>query len=348
MPRFTVEHKSTSENIKLGGVYWKRLLIDAQIDMYLQGAASIDFKCDGVLYDVLYKIGLRPKLATPIEKRKYVEKTGKLYARQRETDEDPEEFEKRCLDKIKEDPERYYQRATIVRLEGEKLEAQLDVWQTAASIRDAKRLNVFPRNSDSCVQWGRACEFFEVCTNTRDIDDPVFFKVQQFEHSELGERGEGLLTQSSIRCYRSCPRRYFYRYVKRVRSLSDEAAPLRVGTLIHLALEVWWKTGGNLPLALGALDASKDPYERAKMRAMIICYHARWEKPPPTEWVELFIRMPLINPETGAMSRTFELGMKLDVLCELDEALTMPAGDPQDLTATLEASLQELEVAEAD
>lgn len=343
MPKFTVEHKTSSEKITLGSVYWKRLLMDVQVSMYLGGAASIDFECDGVLYDVLGVVKLRPKKATPIEDRKYVQKTGKLYANQRECDETPEAYEKRCLDQIIDNPERFYARATIVRLENEKMEAQLDVWQTATSIRDAKRLNVFPRNPDSCVQWGRACDFFEVCSGTRDIDDPVFFKTQEFEHSELGVQGEGLLTQSSIRCYRSCPRRYYYRYVKRVRSLSDEAAPLRLGTLIHSALEVWWRTGGNLPLALGALDASRDPYERAKMRAMIFGYHARWDKPPPTEWVELFIRMPLINPETGAASRTFELGMKLDALAELDEALTIPTGDPQSLVETLEASIREAE-----
>ena len=344
MPRFVVEHKSSTESILPGALYWRRLLLDVQIDFYLNGADSIDQRCDGVLYDVLARPMIRPKMATPPEKRQYTQKTGKLYANQRETDESPDEFERRCLEKMGENPDKFYQRATIVRLEGERTEAQLDVWQTASAIRDSKRLKVFPRNPDSCVQWGRVCPYFECCSNTRDIADPVFFRVNEFEHEELGARGEGLLTQSSLRCYRSCPRRYYYRYVMRARPLADEAAPLRIGTLIHLALESWWKTGGNLPLALGALDVAKDPYERAKMRAMIIGYHARWEKPPPTENVELFIKMPLINPETGAASKTFCLGMKLDVLCELDEALTMPVGDPQSLEATLEASLAEMGV----
>jgi hypothetical protein len=342
MPRFVVEHKSTSDKITPGSIYWKKLLLDAQIDFYLPGAETLGRDCDGVLYDVLGKPHIQPLKATPVEKREY-RKDGKLYARCREFDETPDEFEKRCLEKLCEDPERYYQRATIVRLDKEREEAAFDVWQTAGAIRDAKRLRVFPRNTDACVQWGRACDFFEVCCNIRDIGDPVYYRQQEFEHTELGARGEGLLTQSAIRCYRSCPRKYYYRYVKRMRSVSDEAAPLRIGTLLHASLEVWWKTGGDLASSLKALDVAQDPFERAKMRAMIIGYHARWEKPPPCEHVELFIKTPLINPETGAPSRTFELGMKLDVLCDLDKALTMPIGDPQSLEQTLEASLKELE-----
>lgn len=343
MPRFVVEHKTSSEKISPGSPYWQRLLIDAQIDFYLPGAESLGKQCDGVLYDVLGKLGLRPKLATPVDKRQYTKKTGELYKNQRDTDESPDEFEKRCLAKLAEDPDRFYQRATIVRLLGEKSEAALDVWQTAGAIRDSKRLKIFPRNPDSCVQWGRACEFFGVCTGTQSIEDPILFREQEHEHTELGPRGEGLLTQSSIRCYRSCPRRYYYRYVLRKRSLADEVSPLRIGTLVHLALETWWRTGGDLSASLAALDASQDPYERAKMRAMIIGYHARWDKPPPCEHVELFIKMPLINPDTGAPSRTFELGMKLDVLCDLDGDLTIPQGDPQSLEAALEESLRQVE-----
>jgi hypothetical protein len=343
MPRFVVEHKHSSEDISPGAVYWRRLLIDAQIDFYLPGAETLGVQVDGVLYDVLGKPLIRPKLATPIDKRKYAQKTGKLHANQRDADEPPEEFEKRCLDKIGEDPDKYYQRRTIIRLEKEREEAAKDVWATAVSIRDARRLKVFPRNPDSCVQWGRACSYFDVCTSVSSIDDEFLFRTEEFENSELGAAGEGLLTQSSIRCYRSCPRRYYYRYVRRARPLMDDAAPLRIGTMFHKALEVWWRTGGDALAALATLDVAENKYERAKMRAMIIGYHARWDKPPPTEFVELFIETPLVNPETGGVSRSFRLGMKLDCLADLDEDLTVPTGDPQSLEGALEASIREVE-----
>ena len=85
--------------------------------------------------------------------------------------ETPDEFEARCLARICEEPEAFYQRATIVRLENERLEAAQDVWQTAVAIRDAKRLRVFPRNPDSCMQWGRACDFFQVCLMADNGED---------------------------------------------------------------------------------------------------------------------------------------------------------------------------------
>jgi PD-(D/E)XK nuclease superfamily len=334
---FVVEHKTSGESIVPGSAYWRRLTIDPQIDMYVEGCESLGKKVHGVLYDVLGKPALKPLKATPIEKREY-RKDGKLYARCRERDETPDEFERRCLDKIKEDPNRFYVRGTIVRLESERAESKADVWQTCTAIRDAKRLKVFPRNPDSCMQWNRVCDYFEVCTNTQSIDDPVKFKVHEHEHTELGPQGNGLLTQSAIRCFRSCQRRFFYRYVMRARPLKEPDEPLRMGTSIHRALEVWWKTGGDLRAALDVLDR-KDPYLLAKERAMMMGYHARWDRPPPTEHVEAFFKMPLVNPETGASSRTHELAGKIDVIVQLDEELRMPTGDSQNLEAELVASL---------
>lgn len=338
MLHFVVEHKTSGEAITPGSIYWRRLLLDVQPDIYISGAASLGKDCIGVLYDVLAKPKLQPKMATPVDKRKYVQGTSRLYANQRLTDETPGEFEKRCIDKIKDDPNAFYQRATVVRLERELFESRSDVWQTAVAIRDAKRLKVFPRNPDSCMQWNRVCTYFEVCSGTQSIDDPLFFRIEEHEHEELGPKGEGLLTQSSLRCFRSCQRRFFYRYVKRARPLRPKEEPLRMGTSIHRALEAWWKTGGNLEAAIAQLD-SADPYLLAKERAMIIGYHVRWDRPPPTEFVEAFFKMPLVNPETGVASRTFELAGKIDCIVELTDELKMPEGDPQSLVKELLASL---------
>jgi PD-(D/E)XK nuclease superfamily len=336
---FVVEHKTTSEDIAPGSTYWRRLTIDAQIDVYFDGAASLGHACEGVLYDVIRKPQLRPQLATPLERREY-RKDGRLYANQRETDESVEDYERRCFEAITSEPDRYYRRATIVRLESERVEAKTDTWQTALAIRDAKHLKIWPRNPDSCVQWSRTCDYFDVCTSVYSIDDPLLFKRSEIEHEELGPKGEGLLTQSSLRCYRSCPRRYLYRYVMRARPMAPKAEPLRMGSSVHRALEEWWKTGGDLVASLLKLD-QEDLYARAKERAMLRGYHLRWREPPPVVAVEAEFQMPLLNPATGQPSRTFRLGGMLDAICDLSDP--MPEGDPQSLVPALAASVEEVE-----
>jgi hypothetical protein len=332
---YVKEIKTTSEDLSLAGVYWRRLGIDAQVSLYLAAARALGFDCVGILYDALRKPDLLPMKATPVELRKYTKPTKKdpvsrLYANQRDTDETPDEYFRRCLDAIKEDPERYFRRGVITRLESELDEARADVWQTATAIRDARRLKVFPRNADSCVQWSRVCDYFAVCCGEQSIDDPVLFRKNEKKHVELNTPDVidtshddsvavtqlELLTQSSLRAYRSCPRKYYYRYELQMRPLRAEAEPLRAGKSVHAALEAWSKSGGDLALALTCLD-KEDPYKYAKESAMVTGYHARWEKPTGVIAVEKEWQMELVNPETGAASRTFRLGGKMDGVVEV-------------------------------
>jgi hypothetical protein len=60
-----------------------------------------------------------------------------------------------------------------------------------------------------------------------------------------------------------------------------------------------------------------DPYDLARAEAMLAGYHARWVddmRDLVVLGVELEFNAPLRNPDTGAMSRTWTLGGKLDVL----------------------------------
>lgn len=320
-PVYVKEKKTTSEDISLGSVYWKRLKMDVQISTYIAAVRALGFNVIGVLYDVLAKPEQRPQEATPLDLRKYTKPTKKdpisrLYANQREVDETPQEYFERCLEAIKSDPDRFYQRGIITRLESEMEEAQLDVWQTAISMRDSKRLRVFPRNPDACVQWSRACDYLSVCCGEADINDPLLFKQKEKKHSELDSNDEDLLTQSSLRAYRSCQRKYFYRYEMRMRPLAADAVPLRTGKSVHAALEAWDKSGGDLEAAIACLD-TVDAYRYAKEKAMLIGYHARWEKPVGVVAVEKEWIIDLVNPETGARSKTFRLGGRVDSIVEV-------------------------------
>lgn len=179
-----VEHKTSSEDITAGSEYWRRLRMDGQVSIYYEGAKSLGYEVGGCLYDVLGKPGQKPLKATPADKRKYVKATGALYAGQREADETPAEFRARVLESVAGDPEGYFQRGDVVRLEQEMADAMLDVWQLAQELRAAELVSRWPRNPGACVQYGRTCAYFDVCTNCASLDDPSRFKRTE-QHPEL-------------------------------------------------------------------------------------------------------------------------------------------------------------------
>ena len=179
-----VEHKTTSEDIGVGSQYWARLQIDSQISIYFAGARALGYDPGGCLYDVLAKPKIAPLKATPEESRKYT-KRGELYANQRAEDETPDDFRQRLVEKVCADPDRYYQRGDVVRLESEEREAAFDVWQTARSMREAKLARRYPRNPESCVRYGRVCSYFRVCTGSASLEDPAFFERVENVHQEL-------------------------------------------------------------------------------------------------------------------------------------------------------------------
>jgi PD-(D/E)XK nuclease superfamily len=321
MSHFFYEHKTTSEDISPGSSYWLRVTtVDPQITLYVNGLRAIGIDCRGIVYDVLRKPAHRPS----------------------SKGETPEHFEKRVLAAISEDPARYYQRSNPVRLTGELRECEADVWQTSVQIGASHLTNAWPRNHDACMQWGRACDFFGVCSNTADIEDPVLFVKGSLLHDELSAPandagGKELLTQSSLRCYRACPKRYYFRYVLGMKPLKYAAA-LRTGTSIHNALNEWMRTGGDLKAALSKLDTF-DLYANARERAMIIGYHARWDLPPKVIAVEREWQSELKNPETGVASSIFRLGGKADLVVAMDDEQAREQREPS-LAPLLEESLR--------
>lgn len=186
---FVVEHKTSTEDIGPGSDYWTKLTMDTQISRYLVGARSLGIDATSCLYDVLRRPTILPKLATPVESRKYTkptkaDPTPRLYKGQRETDESPEEYGQRIRDHIAANPELYYQRGEVVRLDKDRLEADRDCWQIGRAIRDAQLHDRWPRNPDACIRFGRKCEYFGVCSGTASLSDPTMFERTP-AHSEL-------------------------------------------------------------------------------------------------------------------------------------------------------------------
>lgn len=314
MARLVVEHKTTSSDITPGSTYWRKLTLDTQVSQYLGSTEGVE----GMLYDVIRKPGIKPFKATPEADRKYT-KAGTLYAAQRERDETPEEYAVRLRADISEGPNKYYARGIIVRLPSERTEAARDTWLVAGSIRESMRLDAWPRNPGSCDAYGRTCDYWAVCAGETTIQDDTRFRTAETPHEELPGivHRLPLLSNSAMSAYRACPRKYLYSYVQRRRPLVTPHA-LTFGTLIHAGLEVWWSSV-DLGATLAAVQSAPDPFDVVRAEELLRGYHARWsEEPIRVLAVEKPFVAPLINPETGAASRTFELAGKCDAIAEVN------------------------------
>lgn len=184
---YQVEHKTTSNDISLGADYWRKVsALDSQVSTYQAAMRAIGLEASETLYDVVRKVGLRPFKATPIESRKYT-KDGFLYKTQHESDETPEAFRVRVREDISANPEKYFARGPVVRLEDDEREHAGDVWMTAAMIRESENAKRFPRNPGACEKWGRFCDYFDVCSGNASIDDDSRFRTAERAHEELKE-----------------------------------------------------------------------------------------------------------------------------------------------------------------
>jgi hypothetical protein len=258
---WTVEHKTSSEDISPGSDYFARLAIDGQVSHYAAGARALGFDPAGCIYDVLGKPRHEPHAATPVELRRYTQekrdKAGnitepsRLYASQRADDEDLEAFRTRLRAALLADPDSFVRRAQVVRLEADMADAAFDDWQTARAIREAELADRWPRSPEACTRYGSRCSFWGVCTRTATLDELPL----RAPHEELSQAGRSLplLTPSSSKTFRACARQYRHRYLDGRGGRQSAAASF--GTLIHAGLEAWGREVGDdrLPAAIAAM-----------------------------------------------------------------------------------------------
>lgn len=202
---YVVEHKTASVQIGLGSVYWQKLRLDSQVSVYYEGARSLGHEVTGCLYDVIRKPGIKPS-AVPLTDENGVKivhdasgqrvrtKDGKKWRESGDTaqgyvlqtrQETAEEYRARLREDIASNPDGYYQRGTVVRLEDEQRDAAFDTWQTARLIREAQVAKRHPRNPEACERYSRMCEFFEACCGMASLDDRTKFRKIESKHEEL-------------------------------------------------------------------------------------------------------------------------------------------------------------------
>lgn len=200
-----MEHKTSSEDVSQGSTYWRKLRMDGQISIYFDGAASLGFgDVDRCLYDVLGKPQHRPsqvsildgeglKIVLDAQGQRVRTKTntwrqtpdkaeGWVLQTREET---PLEYRDRCEAAIAENPDKYFSRGEVVRLEAELADSRADIWALGKELREGELAGRAQRNPDACQRNSSMCSFFDVCTGAASLDDPRLFTHEHNVHPEL-------------------------------------------------------------------------------------------------------------------------------------------------------------------
>lgn len=251
--RYLLEHKTTSEDITdPNAAYFRRLVIDSQVSGYVLAKWQQGLKLDGTLYDVIRKPGIRPKeipradLQQILQTRTYfgyevsVETQNRL-ATEIKPRECGELYAMRLAAETLENPDKYFQRRVIPRLDSDITEYAQELWDVSQSILDARRKEAHYRNSGACMDWGSPCRFLGICSGY-DSPDSERWKVAPNVHDELPiVDGRDVLTNSRVKTFQTCRRKHYLHYELGIRRVDDEdKEALVLGSLLHKGLEAYW------------------------------------------------------------------------------------------------------------
>jgi hypothetical protein len=200
-----IEHKTSSEDITPGSIYWRRLRMDTQVSVYFEGARALGHDAAACIYDVIGKPGLRPgavplldddgvKIVHDGAGQRVRTKDGKKWRETGDTaqgyvlqtrPETPEEYRARLTEAVAAEPDRYFARGEVVRIGDEMEDALVDIWQLGQQIRENEIAGRHPRNPAACLQDGRPCDFLAICAGEASLDDETQFTRSDRVHPEL-------------------------------------------------------------------------------------------------------------------------------------------------------------------
>lgn len=263
---YLLEHKTTSEDISdPDSAYWGILDIDSQVSSYALANWQMGRKLDGTVYDVIRKPGIRPKDLTKAVQKQIVanrEYCGfevpvdiALAVSQGQERECCKLYEIRLAAETLENPNKYFQRRIIPRLDRDLVDHAHEIWDVGQSIIHARAKNSHYRNSGACMNYNTPCTFLGVCSGHDSIDSDRW-KKRDSRHPELPvefeDEGLNVLSNSRIKCFQTCRRKHLYQYEMGVERVdAEEREALALGTLMHHGLEAWFLTfmkgGANAP-----------------------------------------------------------------------------------------------------
>jgi hypothetical protein len=213
---WVMEHKSRAGAMDVGDKYFRKLRMDPQISDYHIGAAALGHEIRGVIYDVVCKPTIEPRMATPEADRKMTIGVGcrkcgggkdekgsgyegaadrlcrcqkcdgtgwkdapHYYANVRLEDETPGEYGLRCFTLMLSEPLRYFHRHKVTRLADELRDHEIDGWFTVRSMHEQRATGVAPRNPDACWLFNRPCDYTAICWDGARADDERLFRISK-------------------------------------------------------------------------------------------------------------------------------------------------------------------------
>lgn len=130
-----------------------------------------------------------------------------------------------------------------------------------------------------------------------------------------------ILTYSRIKLRKNCPCAEHFRYDKEL-TLRNKKQPLLLGSAVHKGLETDSIDEAlacfNEILPLDQEEQNKLDIAKATCKAMLAGYFKKygyWDKNTVREYE---FRLPILNPDTGAKSRSYELAGKVDAITKID------------------------------
>lgn len=176
-----LETKLLSEDLAADSQLWRRLRVDHQITNYVLAARRLGYPVDCVLYNVACKPSIKPSLVPILDKlgakivldaqgdRVKTEKgswrqtgdTAKGYVLQTRP-MTAEEWGSKLAADIQEQPDRYYARKEVPRLDQDLAVFEAETWDIQKTIRDAQLNDRWYRtcNKNTCAY----CDVFDLCT----------------------------------------------------------------------------------------------------------------------------------------------------------------------------------------
>ena len=249
-----MDHKTTSDAIEdPAGTYWQQLQVESQPTHYMLLEWMNGNKIDTATWDVVRKPSIAPrKLKSKAERalvaanRQYcntnLSDAAMAWIAEHDT-ENMEMYEWRLLhDCCIERPAYYFARRSVPRFDSELIEYAESLWEMGQLLLAARKNDRWPKHSGSCMNYGSPCRYLGICSG-QDTPESQNWQARPEVHAELGDVFDrNTLTYSSIRCFQTCPRKFYYRYELGIqRKDEQEREPLLFGHTWHLALEAYWK-----------------------------------------------------------------------------------------------------------
>lgn len=152
--------------------YKHKLELDKQINSNLIAMKEAGFEPAGVIYDIIWKPAIKLK-----KDRKTM------------PDETIPEFYQRIFECYQKEPEKYFERLMVFRSDKDFAEYKLDVVEQFGHIHRCYERGRFYRNTNSCEKFGKLCQFFNPCLDSRngEVNEEVeaLYKVREKKLPEL-------------------------------------------------------------------------------------------------------------------------------------------------------------------